>query len=100
MDNHFSNMRLVFFLIGFHCEYPPSECQRLQQASLSTKCTDPHLCLVNDTEKIRQINQLTTHTCRTERDRILDNYFTCIHEQKLNHCHCPSSKIKCFKETC
>ncbi len=81
-------------MLGFHCEYPPSECQRLQQASLSVTCNDPQLCIVNDTEKIRQINQLTTHTCRTERDRILDNYFACINEQKFYHCHCPSSKIK------
>ncbi|CAF3534312.1 unnamed protein product [Adineta steineri] len=80
---------------GFHCEYPPSECQRLQQASLSVKCTDSHLCVVNDTEKLRQINQLTTNTCRTERDRILDNYFGCISEQKMNYCHCPSNIFPC-----
>jgi len=84
----------IRLILGFRCEYPPSECQRLQQASLSVKCNDPHLCIVNDTEKLRQLNQLTTYTCRTERDRILDNYFTCINEQKFDYCHCPSRKIK------
>ncbi|CAF3641598.1 unnamed protein product [Rotaria sordida] len=80
---------------GFHCEYPPSECERLQKASFSVKCNDPHLCIVNDTEKLRQLNQLTTYTCRTERDRILDNYFTCTSERKFNYCPCPSHIITC-----
>ncbi|UJR36501.1 hypothetical protein I4U23_029222 [Adineta vaga] len=82
---------------GFHCEYPPLECQRLQQASLATNCNDPHLCVVNDTEKLKQINQLTTNTCRTERDRILDNYFACINfnEHKFNYCRCPSDIFPC-----
>jgi hypothetical protein len=74
---------------GNHCEYPPLECQRRQQASLSIKCNDPNLCIVNDTEKLKQ---LSTSTCQTERDKILDNYFTCIHEQSGIQCHCPSSK--------
>lgn len=82
------------FNLGFHCEYPPTECERLQQASLAVKCNDPQLCIVNDTEKLRQLNQLTTSTCRTEKDRVLDNYFSCIYEQKSSHCHCPSSKIE------
>ncbi|CAF3431133.1 unnamed protein product [Rotaria socialis] len=80
---------------GFHCEYPPSECERYQKASFSVKCNDPHLCVVNDTEKLRQLNQLTTYTCRTERDRTLDNYFTCSSEQKYNYCHCPSNILPC-----
>ncbi|CAF3833457.1 unnamed protein product [Rotaria magnacalcarata] len=80
---------------GFRCEYPPSECERYQKASFSVKCNDPHLCVVNDTEKLRQLNQLTTYTCRTERDRTLDNYFTCSSEQKYNYCHCPSNILPC-----
>jgi len=83
---------LISFVIGTHCEYSPSECQRLQQASLSIKCTDPQLCIVNDTEKLKQINQLSSYKCRTERDRILDTYFTCINERSVDQCHCPSSK--------
>lgn len=82
--------------LGFHCEYPPSECQRLQQASLATNCNDPHLCVVNDTEKLRQINQLATSTCRTERDRMLDNYFACLNEHKFSRCQCPSGKSANF----
>jgi DNA primase large subunit len=79
-------------VLGHHCEYPPPECQRLQQASLSIKCNDPHLCIVNDTQKLKQLNQLSISTCKTDRDRILDTYFTCINEQPLDHCQCPSSK--------
>ncbi|CAF1001650.1 unnamed protein product [Adineta steineri] len=80
---------------GDHCEYSPAECQRLQQANLSIKCTDPQLCIVNDTEKLNQINQLSSYTCKTERTKILDTYFTCINEQLLSTCHCPSDLISC-----
>ncbi|CAF4416542.1 unnamed protein product, partial [Adineta steineri] len=73
----------------------PAECQRLQQANLSIKCADPQLCIVNDTEKLNQINQLSSYTCKTERTKILDTYFTCINEQLLNTCHCPSDLISC-----
>jgi hypothetical protein len=83
---------LRLLVIGTHCEYSPSECHRLQQASLSIKCIDPQLCIVNDTEKLKQINQLSSYKCRTERDRILDTYFTCINERSVDQCHCPSSK--------
>jgi hypothetical protein len=86
-------MIFSYAYIGFHCEYPPSECQRLQQAtSLSIQCTDPYQCPMNEIEKQRQITQLSTYTCRTERDRTLDTYFTCLHEHAHNHCDCPSSK--------
>jgi hypothetical protein len=78
--------------IGNHCEYSPSECQRLQQPNQSIKCPDSRLCIANDTEKLKQINQLSTYTCKTERDKILDTYFTCINKQSLENCHCPSSK--------
>ena len=87
-----SSVDYLNLILGFRCEYPPVECQRLQQASLAVKCNDPQLCIVNDTDKLRQLNQLTSNTCRTEKDRMLDNYFSCTHEQKSTHCHCPSSK--------
>ncbi len=79
-------------VIGTHCEYSSSECQRLQQASLSIKCTDPQLCIANDTEKLKQINRLSSYNCKTERDRILDTYFACINQRSADQCHCPSSK--------
>jgi len=80
---------------GFHCEYPPSECQRFQQASLAIKCQDPKLCIMNDTQKLEQLNQLTTHTCRTEKDRILDQYFSCLTQRKSDECQCPSNLLPC-----
>lgn len=78
------------FFQGFNCEYPPSECERLQQASFSLQCNDPILCRINKTEKLRQMNQLSTYTCKTERDRMLDQYFTCLDERSTDQCHCPS----------
>lgn len=77
---------------GHQCEYSPVECQRMHQASLAINCPDPTLCLVNDTEKLRQLNQLSLNTCKTERDRVLDTYFTCVNEQAADPCSCPSSK--------
>ena len=49
-----------------------SECQCLKQANLSIKYTHPYLCIVNDTEELKEINHLSEYTCKIERDRILD----------------------------
>ncbi|CAF1175880.1 unnamed protein product [Rotaria sordida] len=84
---------------GKLCENSPLECQRLQQANLSIKCIDPNLCIANDTEKLKQINQLSTYSCKTEQDQILDTYFTCINEQKFDQCHCPSNLISCINNS-
>lgn len=82
-----------FFFAGSYCENPPSECQRFQQINRRIKCPYPSLCVANDTEKLKQINQLSTYTCQNERQIILDTYFTCIHNQSLVDCHCPSSNF-------
>ena len=78
---------------GFHCEYSPAECERLQQASFALQCPDGQNCLENSNDKFKQLNQLSTYTCKTERDRVLDTYFNCLNEKATpDYCHCPSSK--------
>ena len=79
-------------LTGHHCEYSPSDCLRAKQSSLSIKCPDPNLCLVNDTEKLRELNQLSVDSCQTERHRLINNYFICLNEQEVNRCVCPQGK--------
>jgi len=72
-------LKIFLFSLGNHCEYSPFECQRN--------------LVSNDTEKLKEINQLSINICKTERENILDKYFTCIHERSFEYCHCPSSKI-------
>lgn len=81
-----------FRMLGKHCQFSPANCQRLKQTSLSIKCTDPQLCVVNDTKKLGELNQLASQSCKTEQDKTLDTYFTCIREQSADHCACPSRK--------
>ncbi len=84
---------MVFF-VGNYCENPPSECQRLQQMNGKIKCPHSSSCVANDTEKLKQINQLsTTYSCKNDRQTILDTYFTCLHNQSFADCHCPSSNF-------
>lgn len=69
------------------------DCQRSEQKKLPVKCID-NLCIANDTEKLKQIDQLSLSTCKTGQDLILDEYFTCIKQQPSDQCSCPSGKLK------
>lgn len=56
------------------------------------KCPGSNLCIFNDSAKVKQMNELSAYSCRTDRDRILDAYFTCMSEQISDQCQCPSGK--------
>ena len=36
--------------------------------------------MINDIEKYKEINRLSTYTCKTEQNQILEASFTCIHQ--------------------
>ncbi|UJR09595.1 hypothetical protein I4U23_013830 [Adineta vaga] len=75
---------------GDRCQYSPLDCQHFKQANLSIKCTDPQLCVVNDTKKLDELNQLSANTCKNEQDQQLDTYFICINERPADQCQCPT----------
>ena len=79
--------------VGNHCENPPSECERIQQANRTIKCSHSSLCIANDTEKLKQINQVPIDACQSEREMILEKYFTCLMNQSADDCRCPSSNF-------
>ncbi|CAF1554092.1 unnamed protein product [Adineta ricciae] len=80
---------------GDRCQYSPMDCLRFKHANSSIKCIDPQLCVVNDTKKLDELKQLSTNTCKNERDQQLDAYFTCVNEQPADRCTCPANLISC-----